>query len=238
MHLDIYQSLVDCNTTTRLIIDDIMIKREQYEPLFRTLKHQVDLRYLVFLYTTLLPDAFKQLCLCLPHLLQLKYLNFTMNNLTNESLKCFSDTFVTANKPILEKLTDLDLSHNLLNNDCLSTLSTILRYLRLKSLNIGGNCFTANIFDCGSTIEFNFECLETLDLSENHFNQIDITYFIKQLNFNIVTSFNCSHNNVVGDNQIILEIVKGIQQASGCKLKTLDLARCHVTDSDVWELLR
>lgn len=185
----------------------------------------------------ILNEGVQQLCTSLPSLIQLRALNLSMNNITSEGIRYLSSIFADQSKPILENFYDLNLSYNLLNDDCLHYLSIITNNLKLRKLNLSACNLTNDIFDINPYTSLNLDNIENLDLSYNSLNKNSICRFISYLNFKHVISLNFAHN-LITEPGITKEIAINLQNCTQTNIKSLNLARCKVNDAEIWDLLR
>lgn len=144
--------------------------------------------------------------------------------------------FKNAQKPILENLVDLNLSYNLISNDCLRYLETISKFIKLRNLNLSGCNFNDSIFDSNSFIDLKFGDLEHLDVSYNELDKGSICKLISFLNFKHINALNFSNNRVT-ESGILKEISFNLQHTAS-NIRVLKLARCKVNDAEIWDFLR
>lgn len=240
MNPNIRERLDECQGTLRLELADFTLEKSQLFPLFRALHHQNNLQHIDLSGNALFNEGLKQLCTALPSITQLRSLNLALNNITVDGIRYLSEIFDQSSKPVLEHLSELNLSFNLLGDNCLSYLAKILHHIKLRVLALTGCNFTDNVFNHISNrgMNLNFEYLEELDISYNELNKDSIIMFMSFLDFRIVRNLNVSHNIAVSESGIVKEIATNLQQSDHNNIKSLNLARCNVNDSEIWDLLR
>lgn len=229
------QRLDEAQGTLCLNLSRFNLKKVQIIPLFRSLNRENTLQVIDLSGCMILNEGVQYLSSSMASLIQLRSLNLSMNNLTSEAVRYLSNTFIE--QQMLENFYELNLSYNLLTDDCLHHLSIILNNVKLRRLNISGCNLTDEIFNINPFINLNLNHLETFDVSHNSLGKKSICKFLSHLNFTIVTSLNFSHN-IVTESGIGKEIALGLENCVENNLKSLNLARCKVNDAEIWDLLR
>lgn len=228
-------------TSTVLDLADLALRGNALTPLCKAINRQENLVELNLSGNLAKDECFQLLCTTLPSLTNLATLNLSLNNLTAGSLKNLSDTFTNSNRPILEKLINLNLSYNPICDESFRHLALITTYLRLRSLNLASVDFTERIFEDfhNKNVELHLETVEAFDLCHNRLNKSGILKFVSWLNPRALEEFDVSGNRV--REQFLLREMLEIFRQKGADtliLKKLGLADCLVGDSESFDLLQ
>lgn len=228
-------------TTTVLDISDLMFRGLVLTPLCKAINRQDNLIELNFSGNFMKSDCFQLLCASLPSLVNLVTLNLSLNDLTAESMKFFSEAFTNSEKTILENLVSLNLSYNPFYDDAFCHLAVITRYLRLKELDLTSVNLTAHVLDNFHTrnVEFYLGSVESLKIGYNKLDKTGILKFVSWLNPKSIQQLDVS-NNCVTEEGLVREMFDYLKKKGDGDLffKKIGLANCRVADSDVFALLR
>lgn len=220
-------------------LSDLVLRGVVLSPLCKAINRQENLIELNLCGNVMKDECFQLLCTSLPSLANLSTLNLSLNNLTVESLRNLSNTFTNSNKPILEKLINLNLSYNPFCNESFHYLAIITRYLHLKSLKLVSIDFTEEIFENfhNKNVELHLNSVEIFDLSYNRLNKNGILKFCSWLNAGILEEFNVSHN-CVSEQFLLREMLEIFRRKHDGMLflKKFGLADCLIGDSDIFDL--
>lgn len=205
----------------------------------------------------LIGSDLEPLCLALCHQSTLIELDLSGNFLSFECVQLLAKSFPTLNALIVLNLsctnlqtthlailsncmplrvTDLNLSDNLLNDASIKCLVDICSCLKLKKLNLSNVDFTENVFAFYESCELTLKNIEELDISHNSLDTNSILKFISFTDLTILRVLNISHN--VNCSNILKQFsVLYTTNQINCKLKSLNLSRCCVEDTEVYSFL-
>lgn len=184
-------------------------------------------------------SCIKVITLSFPTLCNLATLNLRSTGLNAGHLAEIATIFTTSTTPVLPNLQYLDLSDNFLKDKSLIHLSFITKHLKLTSLNLSDVKFTSNIFIGANNInsELNLKNIQILDLSDNSFEYSDITKIMGWLDFKKIRRLNLSRT-VCKEEGILQCIINSLEEGFGRQLESLNLSRCIVQESELYEFLR
>ncbi|KAL3284735.1 hypothetical protein HHI36_018880 [Cryptolaemus montrouzieri] len=184
-------------------------------------------------------DCIKLLASSLPTLENLTKLNLSCTNLHAEEMRILANMFSSSPINILTRLYSLDLSENFLRDESLQDIATITRYVNLKEVNLSMLNFTENVFaqSYNRNSIFNFNNLEELNLSGNNFENAALEKFLSFLDSSTLVNLDVSNNNT---SQGFLTSLISCLGRDGARLNFdhLNLSRCSIDDSEVFNLLR
>lgn len=227
-------------TSTVLDLSDLVL-RGNLTPLCKAINRQENLVELNLSGNLAKDECFQLLCTTLPSLTNLATLNLSLNNLTADSLKYFSNCFTNSSRPILEKLISLNLSYNPICDDGYRHLAVITRYLRLKCLNLASVDFTERLFEGfhNKNVELNLETAEVFELCHNRLDKSGILKFATWLNPRVLEELDVSGNRVT-EQFLLRELLQIFRRkdVDTLVLKKLGLAACLVGDSESFDLLQ
>ncbi|KAJ8950160.1 hypothetical protein NQ314_008013 [Rhamnusium bicolor] len=209
-------------------------------PVCKALNYQTSLLELDLSGNFVDTDCIIKLCSSLPTLTNLCVLNLRSTGLVSSHLAELVKVFTSISTPVLQKLSSLDLSDNFLRDKSLLHLSQITRHLKLTNINLSNVRFTGNIFkEMGNdNIQLNLSEIHSLDLSDNELGTDDINKFISWTSPGKLCFLNVSRNDS-GNQGILGTLIDVIRDnESDLELKSLDLSRCNVQESELYEFLR
>lgn len=208
-------------------------------PLCKALNHQTSLFELNLSGNYLDTNCIKKLCVSLPTLLNLTVLNLSCTNLTAEHLAEIFTVFTSTSSPVLQNLHSLDLSDNFLGDRSLRHLSLITKHLKLTNLNLSNVKFTGNLFFelNNENSELNLRNIQIFDISDNKLERDDITKILSWMDFTRLRKLNLS-KNIRKDGGILESITNFLEESNGRQLECLNLSRCMVQETELYEFLR
>lgn len=228
-------------TSISINLSDRNLRNVKVTPLFIAINKQKNLQHLNLCGNFITNQSMEILCNALPSLESLKSLNLSLNHLTAEGLKYFSNIFEqSTGNDVLQHLTALDLSYNQFGDESLCYLAILSRYLKLEKLILIDVGFTSNIYKSyyNENIELCLDYMRHFDISNNELNKDDIIKILSNLNGKYIEYLNVS-NNRINEEGLTWELVRHLDGINSCSnLKEIHLARCRLTDSEVYELLR
>jgi NF-kappa-B inhibitor-like protein 2 len=131
------------------------------------------------------------------------------------------------------KVTDVDLSDNLLGDQSLEGLALLTRRFQLKKFNLSGNRLGKNLF-AHRELTLNLDQVEEFDLSDNDLSNDALVRIVSWLRPSRLRSLDVSRN--CASCGFLREMVSSWSRVE--QLKVLKLSRCHVNDGDLFDLLR
>lgn len=208
-------------------------------PLCKALNHQTSLFELNLSRNYLDMNCIKKLCLSLPTLTNLATLNLSCTGLNAGHLAELVTVFTSTSTPILPHLQILDLSDNFLRDRSLKHVSLITAHLKLTSLNLSDVRFTSNLFSVSNNenSELNLRDVQMFDISDNSLESIDIMRILRWIDFTKIRSLNVS-NNVRKEDCVLHGITEMLEESGGKQLENLNLSRCMVQETELYEFLR
>lgn len=147
--------------------------------------------------------------------------------------------FRSAAAPILPNLQNVDLSDNFLRDRSLKHISHLTKHLNLVSLNLSNVNFTDNLFfECSNEdVQLDLKNLRSFDISNNSLETVDIVRFLRWMDFHKVVKLNVS-SNVRKEGGLLQGISGLLEERAGRQLESLDLSRCMIQETELYEFLR
>lgn len=207
-------------------------------PLCKALNHQTSLFELNLSGNYLDTNCIKKLCISLPTLVNLATLNLSCTGLSAGHLAEIVTVFTSNSSPMLQNLHTLDLSDNFLGDRSFRHLSLITKHLKLTSLNLSNVKFTSNLFfeAHNENMELNLRNIQMFDISDNKLEKDDITKMLNWIDFTRLRKLNLSRN--IRKEGGILENITNFLENNGRQLECLNLSRCMVQETELYEFLR
>lgn len=207
-------------------------------PLCKALNHQTSLFELNLSGNYLDTNCIKKLCISLPTLVNLATLNLSCTGLSAGHLAVIVTVFTSTSSPLLQNLHSLDLSDNFLGDRSLRHLSLITKHLKLTSLNLSNVKFTSNLFfeANNENMELNLRNIQIFDISDNKLERDDITKMLSWIDFTRLRKLNLS--KIIRKEGGILENITNFLENGGRQLESLNLSRCMVQETELYEFLR
>ena len=185
--------LVNMSTTNCLSLR-LSLKYHHVQPLFRSLRGNCGLRELELTHCRLRDEQVELLGEVLPSVTHLSSLNLSYNLLTSRSLKLLSTLGL--------KVKQLELSGNMLDDDCLPSLTSLLSsYSNLQTLSIARCSLTKMLFQSGRglfSLEAKKSKLKHLDISHNELTASGVEILVSCLPAGLVSLdiSNCNHRKI------------------------------------------
>lgn len=203
------------------------------EPLFIVLNRQNNLRELDLSGNFLTKDSFELLSKSLSNLENLFKLRLSCTGLSSEHLQMIVSNLASN---ISYKILDLNLSDNWLKDDSFESLAILTRRFQLKKINLSGNKFTENLFNyyLNQNLTLNLDQVEEFDVSDNNFNNETLLKILSWLKFPNLVSLNVSRTSV--RENFLRELLTMWNEIG--KLQVCYMSKCHITDSEIFKLLR
>lgn len=208
-------------------------------PLCKALNHQNSLFELNLSGNYLDMSCIKKLCISLPTLVNLSSLNLSGTGLNSTHLAEIATVSTSTSSPVLQNLQNLDVSDNFLKDRSLKHLSLITKHLKLTSLNLSNVQFTNNLFyeSTNENCELNLSDVQIFDISDNSLESDDLTKILSWLDFSKLKKLNLS-KNVRKEGGILHSVTNFLDESVGMHLESLNLSRCMVQESELYEFLR
>ncbi|XP_008200216.1 tonsoku-like protein isoform X2 [Tribolium castaneum] len=203
-------------------------------PLVKVLNRQSNLLELDLSGNFLTNECFDLLAKSLACLESLYKLNLNCTSLTSGHVQAI---VANLNPDVSYKIIDLDFSDNWLRDESFESLALLTRRLQLKKFNLSNNKFTQNLFNhrLNKDLTLNLDQIEEFDISDNAFDNTTLITILSWLQFANLTHLNVSRNSL-SDN-FLHEVLNRMWTQTG-PLRVCKLSNCHVTDSEVFDLLR
>lgn len=221
-----------------LDLSELILRNLKLQPICKAISRQTNLFDINLSGNLMTDECMPLLCSSLPFLQNLTILNLSLNHLTWESLRQLSDALSTADSPIPHNLSQLDLSHNPLGNQALQHLAVMTRSVKLKALNLENVEFDGKVFEllCNENVELCFDHLEVFNVSHNGLDKAQLLRLFLRLNLQCVKEINASNNHVTegGLLQSLIEEFKKVKEE--LKLIKLQLARCHIENTEMYNV--
>lgn len=230
--------------STCLDLSNLGLRAKALAPLCKALNRQTNLLELDLSGNFLTTDCIQLFCGSLGSLQNLERLNLSCTGLLPEHIHSLADALISIEPKDLttiksSKLSWLDLSDNFLDDPSLIlALSRITRQLKLKGLNLSSNqlIFSKRNVDL-EEIELNLDLIQDLDLSGNQLTNDDVIKFVCLWSKRSrIKKLNCSRNLITRG------FLRGLLDGDGIEvlreIEILNLSRCQIEDSELFDLLR
>ncbi|XP_076272195.1 tonsoku-like protein [Rhynchophorus ferrugineus] len=199
-------------------------------PLLKAINHQKSLTEINLSGNFLTASCLTMLSNSILTLPNLRSLNLSCTGLHMHDFTVLTNAIVNHSS-VFRNLKSLDLSDNLhLGIGCLKDVASITRAINIETLKLRGIKLKgiATMSD-----QFCLKTLVSLDVSDNDLDSRDIGKLLSFTDGAVLRELNISNNSLKG----IAEVV-GQQNSFTTAMETIGLARCSVTDSEIFQLLR
>lgn len=183
-------------------------------------------------------NCIKNLCICLPTLANLATLDLRGTGLGARHVAELTTIFTPTTNAVMQNLQCLNLSDNILGDRSLKQLSIITKHLKLTNLNLSNVKFTSNLLESNNDdSKLNLENIQVFDISDNSLESVDIMKILRWMDFGKLRKLNLSKNvrKAGGILRCINELLEGTE---GHKLENLNISRCMVQETELYEFLR
>lgn len=224
-------------STQSLTINDQILSPKQNRPLFKALHFQSNITTINLCNSFIEDEGMRHLVQALPTMKQITTLNLTGNLITAIGMKYFSDVFDAEPSNCLPELDTLILNHNPLQNQSLSSLEKICRYLtQLSILQLSSTGLT----DLQGT-DLQFTNLKEIDFSLNHFTSMGLMKSIDKLNACKLEKFKLSYCGplLCKDGRNFVDAFTKTLDAGSCtNLQQVYLCGLNLNDNQCWQILQ
>ncbi|XP_059614206.1 tonsoku-like protein [Phlebotomus argentipes] len=232
-NVQIVRALEVAENSNELILADLDVPSKETRALFKAIQHHVNLSAIDLSRNIIEDEGLVYLCQSLSSLKYLNVLNLSCNFLTENGLLRLANVLQETKEALLPELKDLNLSHNPLGNGSRKYLSIICEKLpKLRILNLSA-CDLTELGDCN----LGFSHLDSLDLSFNTFKDAEELRTVwRLLDVTRVESIRlgfCLKSQGLGK-----QLGNFLQSGSPRYLTELHLQNCHLTDADLWTILK
>lgn len=178
----------------------------------------------------------KYLTECMCTMKQLTHLDLTRNNITDEGTKYLLNMFERTNRPACTTLEELDISANPISDNGFRNIAKITQYIRLKTLKLNYCSITENAINDSIKSSMNFDCLESIDLSNNDVKQGVVSCIVTSLNPNVLVDLEL--DNVGVEANIVGCIASFLDSAKDLKIRRFALSNCKLVDGLFMRIFR
>ncbi|KAH9638989.1 hypothetical protein HF086_000915 [Spodoptera exigua] len=224
------------HTTRRIALGARTLSSSQIRPLFRALTHQTHITAIMISDNNIGDAGVKYLTECLCTMKQLTHLDISRNNITSEGTKHLLTMFERTNRPACTTLEELDISSNPITDNGFRNIAKITQYVRLKTLKLNYCNITENAINDSIKSNMNFDCLESIDLSNNDVKQGVVSCIVTSLNPNVLVDLEL--DNVGVEANIVGCIASFMDSAKDLKIRRFALSNCKLVDGLFMRIFR
>ncbi|XP_022830141.1 tonsoku-like protein [Spodoptera litura] len=233
---EIQQAVGRSHTTRRLALGARTLSSSQIRPLFRALTHQTQITAIMMSDNNIGDAGVKYLTECMCTMKQLTHLDISRNNITAEGTKHLLTMFERTNRPACTTLEELDISANPISDNGFRNIAKITQYVRLKTLKLNYCNITENAINDSIKSSMNFDCLESIDLSNNDVKQGVVSCIVTSLNPNVLVDLEL--DNVGVEANIVGCIASFLDSARDLKIRRFALSNCKLVDGLFMRIFR
>lgn len=233
---EIQQAVGRSHTTHRLALGAKTLSSSQIRPLFRALTHQTHITALMISDNNINDASVKYLAECMCTMKHLTHLDLSNNNITGEGMKMILNMFEKSNRVPCQSLEDMDLSSNPISDDGFKNVVKICQHVRLKILKLNYCKITKDAINESIRSNLNFECMESIDLSNNELKQPFVSCLMSSLNPNILVDLELDNVGVEGN--VVGCISSFLDSAKDLKIRRLGLSNCKLVDGQFMRIFR
>lgn len=177
----------------------------------------------------------KYLTECMCTMKHLTHLDISRNNITEDGTKILLSLFEKPNRPCLS-LEELDLSANAIADNGFRNIVKICQYVRLKVLKLNYCNITENAINESIKSNMNFDCLESIDVSNNELKNGVVSCIVTSLNPNILVDLELDNVGVEGN--IVGCVSSFMDSAKELKIRRFGLSNCKLVDGQFMRIFR
>lgn len=156
----------------------------------------------------------------------LTHLDISRNNITCDGTKSLLNLFEKSKRPVCQSLEELDISSNPIGDNGFKNITKICENVRLKVLKMN----YCNITEQAVTdnTQFNFDSIESIDISNNDIKQPVVSFLMTSLNPNVIVDLELDNVGVGGN--VVGCVSSFLDSAKEVKLRRLGLSQCKLVD--------
>ena len=178
----------------------------------------------------------KHLTECMCTMKHLTHLDISRNNITAEGTKFLLSMFEKVSRPACTSLEELDLSGNPITDNGFRNIAKMTQYIHLKILKLNYCEITQNAINDSIKSSINFDCLESIDLSNNELKQGVVGCLMTSLNPNVLVDLELDNVGVEGN--VVGCVATFMDSAKDLKIRRFGLSNCKLVDGQFMRVFR
>lgn len=156
--------------------------------------------------------------------------------MTAEGTKALLNMFEKVNRPACTSLEELDISSNPISDNGFRNIAKITQHIRLKILKLNYCEITQNAINDSIKSSLNFDCLESIDLSNNELKQGVVSCLMTSLNPNVLVDLELDNIGVEGN--VVGCVASFMDSAKDLKIRRFGLSNCKLVDGQFMRIFR
>ncbi|KAJ8716272.1 hypothetical protein PYW08_013557 [Mythimna loreyi] len=233
---EIQQAVGRSHTTRRIALGAKTLSSSQIRPLFRALTHQTHITAIMISDNNIGDAGVKYLTECMCTMKHLTHLDISRNNVTAEGTKALLNMFERTSRPACTSLEELDISANPISDNGFRNIAKITQHIRLKTLKLNYCEITQNAMNDSIKSSLNFDCLESIDLSNNELKQGVVSCLMTSFNPNVLVDLELDNVGVEGN--VVGCVASFMDSAKDLKIRRFGLSNCKLVDGQFMRIFR